>query len=133
MLLDTHALLWFLSGDRRRINEDLRARIEADATTVSVASVWEIAIKVGLGKLEAPSNLPDRVKQLGFDLLPVSVAHAWRVRDLPRHHRDPFDRLLVAQAQVERLPIFSADPTLSAYDVKVVWDGPDGETGQPAS
>ena len=122
MLLDTHALLWFLAGDRRRIGKELRARIESEATTVSSASIWEIAIKVRLGKLEAPSDLPDRVRQLGFELLSVNAEHAWRVRELPLHHRDPFDRLLVAQAQVERLAIFSSDPAFAAYDVTVAWD-----------
>lgn len=121
MLLDTHALLWFLAGDRRHIGKKLRARIEEEATTVSSASIWEIAIKVRLGKLDAPPDLPDRVRQLGFDILPISAEHAWRVRDLPPHHRDPFDRLLIAQAQVERLPILSADPAFAAYDVSVVW------------
>ncbi|MBS1879702.1 MAG: type II toxin-antitoxin system VapC family toxin [Actinobacteria bacterium] len=122
MLLDTHALLWFLAGDRRNIGKGLRARIESEATTVSVASVWEIAIKTGLGKLEAPADLPERIQRLGFRLLPVEAEHAWRVRDLPHHHGDPFDRLLIAQAQVEQLAIFSADPAFDAYDVTVLWD-----------
>jgi PIN domain nuclease of toxin-antitoxin system len=121
MLLDTHALLWYLAGDRRRIGKELRALIEAEASTVSSASLWEIAIKTGLGKLEAPPDLPDRVRQMGFELLSVSAEHAWRVRDLPSHHRDPFDRLLIAQAQVERLPIVSADPVFATYEVRVVW------------
>src|ERR1700709_1628240 len=98
MLLDSHALLWFVAGDERRIGKALRARIEAEATTVSAVSLWEIAIKASLGKLEAPDDLPTRVQQLGFELLPVTAEHAWRVRSLPRHHRDPFHRLLVAPA-----------------------------------
>lgn len=122
MLVDSHALLWFVAGDQKRIGKAMRARIEAGATMVSTASLWEIAIKVGLGKLEAPDDLPERVGQLGFELLPVSSEHAWRVRRLPRHHGDPFDRLLIAQAQVERLPILTADPAFAAYDVTVVWD-----------
>jgi len=122
MLLDSHALLWFVAGDQKRIGRALRARIEADATTISTASLWEIAIKASLGKLEAPDNLPERVEQLGFELLPVTSDHAWRVRHLPFHHRDPFDRLLIAQAQVERLPVLTADPAFNAYDVRVVWD-----------
>ncbi|MBW8060702.1 MAG: type II toxin-antitoxin system VapC family toxin [Solirubrobacterales bacterium] len=122
MLIDSHALLWFVAGDRRRIGRRLRARIEAEATTVSTASLWEIAIKTGLGKLDAPEDLPGRIEQLGFELLPVTAEHAWRVRGLPSHHRDPFDRLLIAQAQVERLPIVTADPSFDVYDVAVVWD-----------
>ncbi len=89
---------------------------------VSTASLWEIAIKSALGKLEAPDDLPQRVEQLGFDLLPVSAEHAWQVRTLPApRHAYPFDRLLIAQAQVERLPILTADPAFAAYDVTVVW------------
>src|ERR1700710_954125 len=122
MLLDSHALLWFVAGDERRIGKALRARIEAEATTVSAVRLWEIAIKASLGKLEAPDDLPTRVQQLGFELLPVTAEHAWRVRSLPRHHRDPFDRLLIAQAQVERLPVVTIDPAFVAYDVTVVWD-----------
>jgi len=122
MLLDPHALLWFVAGDQKRIGEALRARIEADATTISTASLWEIAIKAGLGKLDAPDDPPERVEQLGFELLPVTSDHAWQVRHLPFHHRDPFDRLLIAQAQVERLPVLTADPAFNAYDVTVVWD-----------
>jgi PIN domain nuclease of toxin-antitoxin system len=121
MLLDSHALLWFVAGNQKRIDKALRARIEADATTISTASLWEIAIKAGLGKLDAPDDLPERVEQLGFELLPVTADHAWQVRHLPFHHRDPFDRLLIAQAQVERLPVITADPAFDPYDVTVVW------------
>jgi PIN domain nuclease of toxin-antitoxin system len=98
--------------------------IEADdaEVLVSVASLWEIAIKAALGKLEAPEDLPRRVEELGFEPLPIDVEHAWAVRRLPYHHRDPFDRLLIAQAQVEGLSVLTADPAFGAYDVKVVWD-----------
>lgn len=119
-LLDSNALLWFVWGDGGRISPALRARIEEGAL-VSIASLWEIAIKKALGKLEAPEDLPERVQQLGFELLPVRVEHAWRVSQLPHHHRDPFDRLLIAQAQLERLPIVTADPAFDAYDAEVVW------------
>ena len=121
MLIDSHALLWFLAGNSKQIDRALRAQIEAEATTVSVASLWEIAIKSSLGKLDAPDDLPTRVEQAGFYLLPVAADHAWQVRQLPSHHRDPFDRLLIAQAQVERLPIFTADALFDAYDVLTVW------------
>ena len=122
LLLDSHALLWFLEGESRRIRATLRRRIEGAQVLVSVASLWEIAIKVGIGKLEAPDDLPERVEKLGFELLPVSAEHAWRVRRLPLHHRDPFDRLLIAQAQSERLAIVSADSAFEAYGVPVVWN-----------
>jgi len=121
VLIDSNALLWFIAGNGKRISRALRGQIEAEATTVSVASLWEIAIKAGLGKLDAPDDLPTRVEEMGFYLLPVSADHAWQVRQLPLHHRDPFDRLLIAQAQVERLPIFTADPLFDAYDVMAIW------------
>jgi len=121
-LLDSHALLWFLGGDAKRISPQLRERLEDDATTVSAASIWEIAIKVGLGKLRAPQELPLRIEKLGFQLLPIRPEHAWRARDLPLHHRDPFDRMLIAQAQVERLPIVTADSQFAPYGVKVIWN-----------
>lgn len=89
---------------------------------ISAASLWEIAIKSALGKLEAPESLPQRVVENGFELLPITADHAWQVRSLPHHHRDPFDRLLIAQAQVEHLPIASADPAFGDYDVVVVWE-----------
>lgn len=122
MLLDSHALLWFLAGNSRRIGKGLRAEIETGPAVVSVASLWEIAIKVDLGKLVAPDDLPQRVVASGFELLAVEAEHVWSVRGLPWHHRDPFDRLLIAQARVERLPIVTADPAFALYDVDVVWN-----------
>ena len=122
MLLDSHVLLWFVLGSRKQISTSLRARIEASEAIVSNASLWEIAIKVALGKLDAPDDLPERVQELGFELLGVKSEHAWHVRSLPHHHGDPFDRLLIAQAQLERLPIVTADPAFGDYDVKVIWE-----------
>lgn len=122
MLLDSHALLWFLSGDSSRIGARLRETIEAGPAFVSVASLWKIGIKVELGKLRAPGDLPERVAANGFQLLPVEAQHAWAVRELPAHHRDPFDRLLIAQAKLERLPIVTADPAFADYDLNVVWN-----------
>ena len=124
MLLDTHVLLWYALGDRKRISRSLQQRIETSRSFASIASLWEIAIKSALGKLEAPDDLPALVEALGFELLPVTAEHAWAVRELPHHHRDPFDRLLIAQAQVERLPILSADPAFAAYDIEVTWGSP---------
>jgi PIN domain nuclease of toxin-antitoxin system len=123
-LLDSNALLWFVWGDRKRISPALRARIEADDAEilVSVASIWEIAIKKALGKLEAPDDLPVRIQELGFQLLAIEVEHAWAVRGLPHHHGDPFDRLLIAQAQVERVPVLTADPSFRDYELTVVWE-----------
>ena len=89
---------------------------------VSMASLWEIAIKTALGKLDAPDDLPERVQELGFELLPITPEHAWCVRALPHHHGDPIDRLLIAQAQLERLPIVTADAAFNDYDVAVIWE-----------
>jgi PIN domain nuclease of toxin-antitoxin system len=123
LLVDSHVLLWHLLDDPR-LTPGPTATIEAEdaEVLVSVASLWEIAIKNALGKLEAPEDLPRRVEELGFEPLAIDVEHAWAVRQLPHHHRDPFDRLLIAQAQVERLPILTANPAFGEYDVKVIWD-----------
>ena len=123
LIADSHTLLWHVLDDPR-LTTAPSARIEADdaEVLVSLASIWEIAIKKALGKLETPDDLPDRIQQLGFELLPVEVEHAWAVRDLPHHHGDPFDRLLIAQAQVERLPILSSDSAFADYDIQVLWE-----------
>ena len=89
---------------------------------VSAASLWEIAIKVAIGKLDAPMDLPERVEDFGFELLAVTADHAWRVRSLPLHHGDPFDRILVAQAQLEQLTIVTSDTAFKDYEVAVIWE-----------
>jgi PIN domain nuclease of toxin-antitoxin system len=122
LLIDTHALLWWLSDDRA-----LSARARevigdpGNEPVVSTASLWEIAIKRSLDKLTAPDDLPERIVSGGFGWLPISAHHAWRVGELPMHHRDPFDRLLVAQAQIERLPVVTTDERFGAYSVEILW------------
>ncbi len=122
LLLDSDALIWHVLDDAR-LGPVPTAAIEApDAEAlVSVASLWEIAIKSAIGKLRVPGDLPARIEGLGFELLPITTAHAWQLRSLPHHHRDPFDRLLIAQAQLERLAIVSADDVFADYGVEVVW------------
>ncbi len=122
LLVDTRALLWWLSDDAA-LSERARALIAdpANEPLVSVASLWEIAIKQSLGKLVAPADLPETIVAEGFALLPIGAQHAWRVRALPQHHRDPFDRLLIAQALVEGLPILTGDAAFGAYGVGVRW------------
>lgn len=121
VLLDTHVLLWSLEaperigGDARRIFED-----RAAVVVVSVASVWEIAIKKRRGQLSAPDDLPEIVSALGHEVLEIRMEHAWQVGTLPLHHRDPFDRLLVAQAQVEDIPLITHDRQLERYDVRII-------------
>lgn len=121
-LVDTHVVLWWLTDDPALSSRARDALADpANEPLLSAASVWEIAIKRSLGKLTAPDDLPERIAGEGFTLLPISAAHAWHVRDLPAHHRDPFDRLLVAQALVERLALVTADARFSEYDVEVRW------------
>lgn len=122
LLLDTHALLWWLVDDPALSLPARDALADpGNEPLVSAASVWEIAIKRSLGKLTAPDDLPDRIAEQGFSWLPVNAAHAWQVRALPAHHRDPFDRLLIAQALTERLPIITTDARFTDYGVEVYW------------
>ena len=127
LLLDTHAFLWWSSEGGARLSErarDLLADGMTDAS-FSVVSAWEIAIKVGAGRMDLPDSveryLPDRIRQHRFDLLAIELSHVFRAGLLPLIHRDPFDRMLVAQAQVEGIPILTADPTISRYDVETIW------------
>jgi len=122
LLLDTHAALWWLAGDER-IGEEAAAQLLDDTNQVllSAAVVWEVAIKRSLGKLEAPDDFATILLGAGVHPLAVSVEHAARVERLPWHHRDPFDRLLVAQATIERATLVSRDDRLHAYGVPLVW------------
>lgn len=125
-LLDTHVLIWFIMGDTR-LPIPLRAVIETieNHRLVSVASVWEIAIKMSLGKLDmgAPFTalIPDQLIANRIEMLPIAVAHLHQVAQLPFHHRDPFDRLLIAQSQVEQIPLLSHDATFDPYSVQRIW------------
>ncbi len=125
-LLDTHTFLWWITDDPQLSS---RAReVMADAAQelfLSAASGWEIAIKVRLGKLTLPEDreayISEQLRINAIQSLPVRMAHALHVAGLPDHHRDPFDRMLVAQCQLEGLPILTVDPQISKYDVDVVW------------
>ena len=125
-MLDTHAFLWWI-GDDPRLSERAREVLsDGDNDLVfSAASGWEIAIKARLGRLHIPEDLNTYLfRQLTENytsVLPVHLSHALRVHALPDHHRDPFDRLLVAQAIVEEIPLLSADPRIARYPVEVVW------------
>jgi PIN domain nuclease of toxin-antitoxin system len=126
LLLDTHSFLWFAEGDPR-LSSAARALMEAAENTllVSIASLWEIAIKASLGKLDLQEPfgtlIPRLLGEADIDLLGITVDHLTAVAALPFHHRDPFDRLLVAQAQVEQLPIVSHDAILDAYGTDRRW------------
>lgn len=122
LLLDTHVLLWWLDEPKTLLSEQALTTIEDpdNEILVSVVSAWEIAIKRALGKLESPDNLKEVITDSGFELMPIAYEHAWQVKDLPPHHRDPFDRLLVVQASVERLTLVTRDPQLKAYNVPIL-------------
>lgn len=123
LLLDTNVALWLLIGDRERVSIEAVAALEnvENEIAVSAASVWEIAIKRSLGKLTIADGWSSALGRLGFDPMPVTAMHAEAVQALPWHHRDPFDRLLVAQALVEDCALVTADRRLGAYGVNVVW------------
>ena len=119
LLLDTHVLIWWDEG--RRLAVDARRAIEkADTVYVSAASTWEVAIKVGMGRLRPTRTVEQAVAESGFLELPVTFRHAEQVAALPTHHRDPFDRLLIAQAEVEDLTLVTRDPVFSCYPVEVI-------------
>ena len=115
ILIDTHLLLWALSSPRK-LSTRARQLIEKSDVYVSAASIWEISIKAALGKLAASSSeVLSAVEPAGFALLPISGEHAADVATLPLHHKDPFDRLLIAQARCEPMRLLSNDPILRAY------------------
>lgn len=126
LLLDTHAFLWWVLDDPH-LSRRARVTIGDPRSDVffSAASAWELAIKAALGRLQMPRPLgqllPEQLVLNGFGVLPVTLAHALAVAALPRHHGDPFDRLLVAQAQIEGLSIVSGDRQLSRYGVERIW------------
>lgn len=124
-LLDTHVWLWLLASPER-LDSGVAEQLADPGNDVwlSAASSWEIAIKYQLGRLDLPEPpaefVPSRMRRSGVSGLAIEHAHAVQVASLERHHRDPFDRMLVAQAQVERAPIVTADPVFVAYDVEVL-------------
>jgi PIN domain nuclease of toxin-antitoxin system len=125
LLLDTHVWLWMLTAPGR-LAVGARRLVEDETTNLllSAASSWEIAIKYALGRLPLPEPpelyVPERMHVTGVDALPVMHAHALRVSILEQHHRDPFDRLLVAQSQIDGVPLLTADPIFGRYGIEVV-------------
>lgn len=126
VILDTHVFLWFIAGEER-LTPLARATIEEpdNEMFLSVASIWEMAIKYSLGKLVLTRPfgelIPAQLELNGISVLPLAVSHAAAVASLPFHHRDPFDRILVAQALTEQLPILSNDAVFDAYGVTRIW------------
>lgn len=125
-LADTHAFLWFVT-DSPRLSVKTKALLESPDSErwLSIVSLWEIAIKTSLGKLSLAKPfeqfIPEQLARNGFQVLGLTVEHAAKVAALPLHHRDPFDRMLVAQCLVENLPLLSSDEPLDAYGIQRLW------------
>ena len=125
VLLDTHVLIWMMTVPER-LGPVATSLVDDEDTelVLSAASTWEIAIKHSIGRMQLPDEperlMPVVMRESGIDSLPVEHRHALRVARLPLHHRDPFDRLLIAQAQLEEIPIVTADRLFDAYDVEVI-------------
>lgn len=121
LLLDTHVFLWWKLDHPRLVAPAREAIATADLVLVSAASAWEAAIKAGLGRLELATDFGAGVTESGFARLPIGFEHAAETQRLPPHHRDPFDRMLVAQARVERLTLVTHDRQIAPYDVALLW------------
>lgn len=125
LLLDTHAFLWFIE-DSSQLSADAKNLLESDVDLlISAASLWEIAVKISIGKLTLTQPfdvfIPDQLTKNAIDLLPIGIPHLALVSTLPLHHRDPFDRLLVAQAIIEQISIMSIDGKFDTYGVQRIW------------
>ena len=120
LLLDTHVVLWWLTDDPA-LSDDIKTRLDHDPDVyVSAATVWEVTIKQAAGKLTEPADLPERIRGSGFADLAISSEHAIAAGRLPLIHRDPFDRMLVAQAQCEDFTLVTRDPQCQKYEVAVL-------------
>jgi PIN domain nuclease of toxin-antitoxin system len=125
-ILDTHAFIWWVTNDSR-ITDNVR-QIIADSSNelfLSVASCWEMIIKMQLGKLTLTGNpesfIPEQMLLNSIRGLPIQVSHTLHVYKLPLHHRDPFDRLIISQSQIEKMPVITSDPLFKEYDLKIIW------------
>lgn len=120
LLLDTHIVLWWLTDDAT-LADGIKARLDHEPDVfVSAATIWEVAIKQAIGKLPAPSGLPELIRDSGFAALPITAQHAVTAGRLPLIHRDPFDRMLVAQAQHENLTLVTRDARCQKYEVAIL-------------
>ncbi|MEU2245440.1 type II toxin-antitoxin system VapC family toxin [Streptomyces sp. NPDC019224] len=120
LLLDTHVVLWWLD-DSTELTDEAKHLLDTEPSVfVSAVTPWEIAIKQSLGKLEGPDDLAERVRDSQFLPLPITAGHGVRAGRLPEHHRDPFDRILIAQAQTEGMTILTRDKRIPSYDVPVM-------------
>jgi PIN domain nuclease of toxin-antitoxin system len=120
LLLDTHVVIWWLADDPA-LSDEIKAMIDDEPDVyVSAATLWEVAIKQAAGKLMAPADIPERISDSGFIELPVGFEHAIAAARLPMIHRDPFDRMLVAQAGCADLTLLTRDPAIRKYDVPIL-------------
>lgn len=126
LLLDTHALIWYLQADKR-LHPSTIEQIDhpSNEAWISAVTAWEIAIKLKLGKLTLPvpftDLFPRKLKEFEFNYLEIDIAHIQETLGLPLHHGDPFDRMLIAQARVEGMSLISCDVNAAAYGVAVIW------------
>jgi len=120
LLVDTHVVIWWLADDPT-LSDDIKAKLDHEPEVfLSAATVWEVAIKQAIGKLKEPVDLPERVRDCGFRELSVTSLHALMAGRLPQLHRDPFDRMLVAQARCEDMTLLTRNPEILRYDVSVL-------------
>jgi len=121
LLLDTQVFLWWKLNDARLSENVQHVVSNADLVFVSAASAWEVAIKIRLGKLSLDEDFASGVADSGFERLMIGFDHAAETRNLPDHHRDPFDRMLIAQARIERLTLVTHDRQIEPYPVALLW------------
>ena len=123
-LLDTHSFIWFVTGNPRVTNK-VRSQIENNDNLLGIASVWEIAIKSSIGKLNLEMSIQELVNEQiinnGIELLGITTEHIAIVANLPLHHRDPFDRLIISQAMVEQIPVVGTDKVFDLYPIQRLW------------
>ncbi|MFF4018046.1 type II toxin-antitoxin system VapC family toxin [Streptomyces sp. NPDC001843] len=120
LLADTHVVVWWLL-DSPELSDEIKGLLDAEPEAyISAVTPWELALKQALGKLDAPADLPERARDCQLRSLPISMGHGIHAARLPLHHRDPFDRMLIAQAQLEDLTVITRDTWIPKYDVPVL-------------
>jgi PIN domain nuclease of toxin-antitoxin system len=120
LLVDTHVVIWWLADDAA-LGDDIKTKLDHEPDVfLSPATIWEVAIKQAIGKLKEPTDLPERIRDSGFRELPITSQHALSAGRLPLIHKDPFDRMLIAQARCEELTLVTGDPEILKYDVSLL-------------